>query len=48
MSKRNSGPKQKTTHAKKGSKRLAAKKKMLEMKAMKPAVRKKALRGANE
>jgi hypothetical protein len=43
MSKRNTGPKKKTTHAKKGPKRLAAKKRMLEIKAMKPAERKKAL-----
>ncbi|HEX9722352.1 MAG TPA: hypothetical protein VGA53_03745 [Candidatus Paceibacterota bacterium] len=43
MSKRNSGPKKKTKFAKKGPKRLAAKKEMLRIKAMKPAARKKAL-----
>jgi len=43
MSKRNSGPKKKTTFIKRGPKRLAAKKRMLELKAMKPAARKKAL-----
>jgi hypothetical protein len=43
MSKRNSGPKKKTKYAKKSPKRLAAKKRMLELKAMRPAARKKVL-----
>jgi len=44
MAKRQTGLK-KTTPAKKGPARMAAKKKMLEIKAMKPAARKKALNG---
>ena len=44
MAKRITGiEKRKTTHSKKTQKRLAKKKKMLELKALKPAARKKAL-----
>lgn len=43
MAKRATGLKSKTSGIKRGPKRLAAKKRMLEIKAMKPAARKKAL-----
>ena len=44
MSKRRSGVKNmEKSHSKKTPKRLAAKKRMLELKAMKPSARKKAL-----
>ncbi|HZX50192.1 MAG TPA: hypothetical protein VFE94_03565 [Candidatus Paceibacterota bacterium] len=45
MAKRRSGVHNKTTHSRKGPKRLAVKKRMLEIRAMKPAERRKALRG---
>ena len=45
MSKRNSGVVHKKSHTKRGPTRRAAKKRMLEIKAMKPAARKKALLG---
>ena len=43
MSKRASGVIHKTSHRKRGPTRVAAKKRMLEIKAMKPAERKKVL-----
>ncbi len=43
MAKRSTGLKKKTSFNRKGPKRLEAKKRMLEIKAMKPADRKKAL-----
>ncbi|MDP3982059.1 MAG: hypothetical protein Q8P70_00685 [bacterium] len=45
MGKRRTALVKKTTHTKRGPKRFAAKKKMLTIKAMKPAERKKALLG---
>jgi len=46
MAKRETGlGKKKKSHSKKSPKRLAEKRKMLEIKAMKPAARKKALAG---
>ncbi|MDA1337702.1 MAG: hypothetical protein O3C23_03015 [bacterium] len=45
MGKRATGLKKKVSYTKKSPKRLAAKKRMLEIKAMKPALRKKALLG---
>jgi hypothetical protein len=44
MSKRSTGLRQKNTFTKRSPKRQAAKKRMLEIKAMKPAARKKALK----
>ena len=45
MSKRSAGVTHKKSHTKRGPTRVARKKRMLEIKAMKPAARKKALLG---
>ena len=45
MSKRSAGVFHKKSHIKRGPTRVAKKKRMLELKAMKPAARKKALLG---